>query len=653
MYLLQNVPQRITDSTGNICAGALMYTYITGTTTNKTAYTDQAGATPHANPIVADAGGVFPQVWLNSDAEYRIKVTKSDGTVLFTWDDVSGIGGAAVLADLAASSGSSLIGHIAASGSARTVQSKLREYVSVTDYLAAGFDTTLDANVATTTAAFTTALATGKAVYVPAGTYVVQLVSLPSNSVIFGDGPNTIIKQLTTAVGYPYVFKIDGATATVANNVRNVTVRDLMVYRATRNAITSAGDADQFTHLIGISAASEVLFERVWFKGFNGDGLYIGSGFAGGEERHNENIVVRDCVFDGVDHENRNAISVIDCRGLLVTGCAFMNCSSQYMPGAIDVEPNSDAFHVIRDIKIVDNFFYNNGGSNGSVSILLSSGFTTPPSGFLVEGNTIDGGTYAQDRGILVREMGDATAAKNHNVKIVNNTMRGTTLAALIWGINGALVRDNTFTDVAAGMQVGGNVASTKCMNVQVVGNEFTRIAATAGGAGLYVFNADYVDILDNRFIDVGKTDNTFGYAIDFHNGTSTFVRVDGNRIENPNGRTTVAIQKEAGHTFTPAGNRYGENELAGLGNFFSPRPGTATYDPASLADGAGATTTVTVTGAALGDYVDVSFSQALAGVLLTGWVSATDTVSVRFQNESGGVVDLASGTISARVRRA
>ena len=78
---------------------------------------------------------------------------------------------------------------------------------------------------------------------------------------------------------------------------------------------------------------------------------------------------------------------------------------------------------------------------------------------------------------------------------------------------------------------------------------------------------------------------------------------------------------------------------------------GSAVYDPVSLADGAGVTTTVTVTGAALGDFVEVSFSLNLQGVTLTGWVSAANTVSVRFQNETGGVIDLASGTIKARAR--
>jgi hypothetical protein len=83
------------------------------------------------------------------------------------------------------------------------------------------------------------------------------------------------------------------------------------------------------------------------------------------------------------------------------------------------------------------------------------------------------------------------------------------------------------------------------------------------------------------------------------------------------------------------------------------PLSGSATYDPASLNDGDGATTTVTVTGAALGDFAEASFSLDLQGITLTAWVSAADTVSVRFQNETGGTLDLNSGTLRARVRKA
>lgn len=87
--------------------------------------------------------------------------------------------------------------------------------------------------------------------------------------------------------------------------------------------------------------------------------------------------------------------------------------------------------------------------------------------------------------------------------------------------------------------------------------------------------------------------------------------------------------------------------------NRIAARTGSAVYDPGSLADGAGVTTTVTVTGAALGDFALASFSEALAGITLTAWVSAANTVSVRLQNESGGIVDLAESTLRARVYKA
>jgi hypothetical protein len=79
---------------------------------------------------------------------------------------------------------------------------------------------------------------------------------------------------------------------------------------------------------------------------------------------------------------------------------------------------------------------------------------------------------------------------------------------------------------------------------------------------------------------------------------------------------------------------------------------GSAAVDPASLVDGAGATGTLTVTGAALGDFVSVSFDKDLQGMVLTAYVSAANTVAYRFQNESGGTLDLVSGTLRARVRK-
>ena len=79
----------------------------------------------------------------------------------------------------------------------------------------------------------------------------------------------------------------------------------------------------------------------------------------------------------------------------------------------------------------------------------------------------------------------------------------------------------------------------------------------------------------------------------------------------------------------------------------------TATINADSLVDGAGDTDTVAVPGVALGDQViSASLAVDVAGLVVTGYVSAADVVSIRLQNETGGTVDLASSTLRLVVGR-
>lgn len=80
---------------------------------------------------------------------------------------------------------------------------------------------------------------------------------------------------------------------------------------------------------------------------------------------------------------------------------------------------------------------------------------------------------------------------------------------------------------------------------------------------------------------------------------------------------------------------------------------GTDAIDPASVADGARTTVeTFTVAGARLGDYVTASYSLDCQGLKLIAWVSATDTVSHCFENETGAPVDLGAGTVAVICER-
>jgi cytoskeletal protein RodZ len=84
-----------------------------------------------------------------------------------------------------------------------------------------------------------------------------------------------------------------------------------------------------------------------------------------------------------------------------------------------------------------------------------------------------------------------------------------------------------------------------------------------------------------------------------------------------------------------------------------APIQGSVSYDPPNLTTGSFASTTVTVTGAALGDFAQASFSLSTQGIEVTAEVTATDTVTVTFKNDTGGTINLASGTLRATVTKA
>ena len=101
----------------------------------------------------------------------------------------------------------------------------------------------------------------------------------------------------------------------------------------------------------------------------------------------------------------------------------------------------------------------------------------------------------------------------------------------------------------------------------------------------------------------------------------------------------------------TSVSSRRGNDQFRGM--FSDTWVVTATLDAGSLVDGAGETDTVTVPGVALGDMVlGCSFAVDEAGMSVTAYVSAANTVSIRVQNESTVTVDLAACKIRLVVGR-
>lgn len=75
-------------------------------------------------------------------------------------------------------------------------------------------------------------------------------------------------------------------------------------------------------------------------------------------------------------------------------------------------------------------------------------------------------------------------------------------------------------------------------------------------------------------------------------------------------------------------------------------------YNPADMPTGTQLVVTVTVSGATIntGDMTTVGFSSDLIGVQIFGYVSAADTVTVVFDNNTGSVKNVGSGFITVKV---
>lgn len=90
--------------------GGKVYTYAAGTTTPLATYTTAAASTPNANPVILDSRGEASIFF--SAANYKIVVKDSLDSTIWTQDNLAGDTAASVLASLALSTGTTLIGWV-------------------------------------------------------------------------------------------------------------------------------------------------------------------------------------------------------------------------------------------------------------------------------------------------------------------------------------------------------------------------------------------------------------------------------------------------------------------------------------------------------------------------------------------------------------
>lgn len=215
------------------------------------------------------------------------------------------------------------------------------------------------------------------------------------------------------------------------------------------------------------------------------------------------------------------------------------------------------------------------------------------------------------------------------------------------------ICRNNIINKAANGRGVAVN---GEARIVDVSGNKMKDIGYTF----IYIGSGINIKANNNMLISCDRSGAATTYGIDATNTADSYSSIEasnntifsvynGIKITNPTIATII------GNELLSVTTKYAitATNVREDSNFTEVYVATTTWDPGNLVDGAGETKSLTVTGAALGDFVLVSAPYDLQDITCTAYVQATDTVEIRLQNESGVAIDLGSGTWKVKVIKA
>ena len=426
---------------------------------------------------------------------------------------------------------------------------------------------------------------------------------------------------------------------------------------------------------------------------------------------------IDDCVIEGCTFKNTSGVCCIVVAQSNSTGVTLGKRwtirNNLFLNNGTDTNDHTSIFAWADDVLCEGNTFWQDSqyatvGKTGGVTayevhgsnhrfignrvrnyfrgIWVGPNLTTTVEGSIIKGNNFETMFYGVD---FFRASSSQTASRDtliegntflfdSDIYTGGPTQKAAVNIACNYAVSDIVIRGNilrssdTATDAGTSLAIitPGSVAANTYKNIYIEDN-----AQYGGTDGVYVVtNATnglgHLSIVNNRFVDLSNAAVSVAPIGVFVNGVTAVssLVLDGNQSIETRGspQFDYGIYVQGTVTNYMLGNNYAIGMVSAnytessftattrIGPTASTvLTGSTTYDPPNLADGAGATTTVTVTGAAAGDFAQASFGGDTAGITITAWVSAANTVSVRFQNESGGTLDISSSTLRARVIKA
>jgi parallel beta-helix repeat protein len=308
---LAGAGQQFFDNNGNVLSGGKLWSYAAGTTTPQATYTSASGATAHTNPIVLDSAGrvATGEIWLTAGQNYKFVLMTSVNVTLATWDNITGINGTGITSN--ASNVEYDPPFTGAVTSGYTVEDKLRQVISVLDFIPDGTNTSTTDCAAFIQAAVTAAAS--KSLYIPAGTYRINTtVNLPNFIEVYGDGRATVIKQGTAAI-----------SGFLASAKTDVIVRDLTVLGELTTTAAYTGGV-YFYNSSRCKALNVTCIGMTWA------GIYL---------QNSNNCVVQGCSFSGFLGSVSDSADIMlyeNCNYNVITG---NHCYGENIHGIMIQDP--------------------------------------------------------------------------------------------------------------------------------------------------------------------------------------------------------------------------------------------------------------------------------------------------------------------------
>lgn len=608
-------------------------------------YWDAALTIPAAQPIRTLGGypvnsGTPARLYVNSN--YSIRVMNKNGSVVYSAQAATERYNGGVISTINASQ---VVYDPAGLGAvATTVQTKLRETVSVKDFGAVG-DGVAD-DTAAIQAAIDSIAATGGSVYfpVPAIYLITSQINVTSNhaiSLISEMGPdNNASPDSYISIGAP----ITGAVFNVAARggfIRRLWFRDptsvVGVSQGTR-AVNAALKLSTF----GMGKVVDCAFD-----GILGSAIEIDSMIRG----HIVRPHIRDCGTPTKPALWLNPQIALGAGQVSIDSPHIETCYGEYIyvgQNSIDTKITAGQFEADTNIAATcKNFIYN----WGDRTIVNGCGFNrNTANAFYGRGSrAIVTGCYLNHAsGVASDPMIYLQGTFN---QIVGCRVNGTsaTVGTSIQDVGGNNVFEGCYVYFGGNVILGENTVwnGGGCFDLKTTQAYCIEGATNASVVGAHISGADVaggVKAIGGMVVSGCNVISNAGFGIRCESSTAVVI---GNR---------AAGNTAGNYSFTGYPHGYDTNA-----NFSSdgvyPLQASTTWNPGSIADGTSESINVTVTGAAVGDSVDAAFPMIVGGsgqngMQISGSVYAENTVKVTISNASGGAVDLDSGTLVVKVTK-